>query len=140
MSQQQDVIRMLEQAGSQGVTSNQFYAACLPRFSARIHELRNKGFTILKEPVEQGHFRYILVGRETPSGDADRSGSPTQSGANFTGSGRDAAGGTPRGGSSPVRVAEAVPSSGEAPAPGQLFDLDEDGPAGPVNPYEWEAA
>lgn len=34
MTQQEKVIAMLEQAGPEGVTSNQFYAACLPRFSA----------------------------------------------------------------------------------------------------------
>lgn len=140
MTQKQTVLRMLEEAGPEGVTSNQFYTACLPRFGARIFELKKDGLNVIKEPVEQGHFRYILVGRETPSGDADRLGPPVGSEATFIGSGRDAAGGTPRGGSSPVRVSEAVPSSGEAPAPGQLFDVDEDGPSGPVNPYEWEAA
>lgn len=141
MSQQEDVIRMLEQAGPEGVTSNQFYNAFLPRFSARIHELRNKGFNIVKEPVEQGHFRYILVGRETPSGDADRSGLAAQSGANFTGdSPTPATGGTPRRGSSPATPpAEAVAPSSDRPAPGQLFEVIEDGPS-PVNPYEWEAA
>lgn len=141
MSQQEDVIRMLEQAGPEGVTSNQFYAACLPRFSARIHELRNKGFNIVKEPVEQGHFRYILVGRETPSGDTDRLGPPVGSEATFTGDPpTPATGGTPRRGSSPaLPPAEAVAPSSDRPAPGQLFEVIEDGPS-PVNPYEWEAA
>ena len=131
---------MLEQAGPEGVTSNQFYKALLPRFSARIHELRREGFDVIKEPVEQGHFRYILVGRETPSGDADRLGPPVGSEANFTGSARETAGETPRRGSGPATPpAEAVAPSSEAPAPGQLFEVVEDGPS-PVNPYEWEAA
>ena len=61
MGQRQTVLTMLEEAAGNGVSSNQFYAACLPRFSARIHELRNAGHTITKEPVEQGHFLYRLV-------------------------------------------------------------------------------
>ena len=52
---------MLEDAGERGVTSNTFFASHLPRFSARIHELRNAGHVITKEPVEQGHFLYRLV-------------------------------------------------------------------------------
>jgi hypothetical protein len=112
VSQQQDVIRMLEQAGPEGVTSNQFYAACLPRFSARIHELRNKGFDIRKEPVEQGHFRYTLHrGQSRAPGETLRDGP-----------------GHPPAGAS----IQAVPEP--------LFEVDEDGPSGPVNPYDWEAA
>jgi len=61
MGQRETVLTMLEEAAGNGVSSNQFYAACLPRFSARIHELRNAGHTITKEPVEQGHFLYRLV-------------------------------------------------------------------------------
>ena len=64
MTQKETVLAMLKQAGPEGVTSNQFYAACLPRFGARIHELKKEqGLDIRKEPVEDGHFRYILVGR-----------------------------------------------------------------------------
>lgn len=61
MGQRQTVLTMLEEAAGNGVSSNQFYAAHLPRFSARIHELRNAGHVITKEPVEQGHFLYRLV-------------------------------------------------------------------------------
>ena len=61
MGQRQTVLTMLEDAGERGVTSNTFFASHLPRFSARIHELRNAGHTITKEPVEQGHFLYRLV-------------------------------------------------------------------------------
>lgn len=60
-TQRETVLAMLEEAGERGVTSNAFFASCLPRFSARIHELRNAGHTITKEPVEQGHFLYRLV-------------------------------------------------------------------------------
>lgn len=61
MGQRETVLTMLEEAAGNGVSSNQFYAACLPRFSARIHELRNAGHTITKEPVEDGHWLYRLV-------------------------------------------------------------------------------
>ena len=61
MGQRETVLTMLEEAAGNGVSSNQFYAAHLPRFSARIHELRNAGHVITKEPVEQGHFLYRLV-------------------------------------------------------------------------------
>lgn len=61
MSQRERVLEILEDAGDRGVTSNQFFAAHLPRFSARVHELRNAGHVITKEPVEQGHFLYRLV-------------------------------------------------------------------------------
>lgn len=112
---------MLEQAGPEGVTSNQFYNAFLPRFSARIHELRSKGFDIRKEPVENGHFRYTL--HREPVGLA-------------------APGGTLRDGAGRVSVvAQAdVPSSEDSAVPEPLFEVDEDGPSGPVNPYEWESA
>lgn len=135
---------MLQQAGPEGVTSNQFYAAFLPRFGARIHELRNKGFNIAKEPVERGHFRYILVGQGTQGTQqsADHPGAvrPVGSGANVIGSQScRAADDPPRDGpSSPMRVGEA--EAKPAAAPGQLFEVDQDGPTGPVNPYEWEAA
>lgn len=111
---------MLEQAGPEGVTSNQFYAACLPRFSARIHELRGKGLDIRKEPIENGHFRYTLH-RER---------------------GLDAPGGTLRDGAgrSIAHYEQAKCSSSEdSAAPEPLFEVDEDGPSGPVNPYEWES-
>jgi len=61
MTQRERVLNMLRDAGSDGVSSNDFFRACLPRFSARVHELRNAGHTITKEPVEQGHFLYRLV-------------------------------------------------------------------------------
>ena len=61
MTQRETVLAMLEEAGERGVSSNAFYAAHLPRFSARLHELRNAGHMITTEPVEQGHFLYRLV-------------------------------------------------------------------------------
>ena len=119
MTQQETVIAMLEQAGPEGVTSNQFYAAFLPRFSARIHELRSKGFDIRKEPIESGHFRYTLH-REHSIAPGD----PLRGGA-----GRSV--GQPQ--------QAALPSSEGSAVPEPLFEVDEDGPGGPVNPYQWES-
>lgn len=120
MTQQETVIEMLEQAGAEGVTSNQFYAACLPRFSARIHELRNKGLDIRKEPIQNGHFRYTLHREHSIApGETLRDGAGRSVGQS--------------------QQAD-VPSSEESAVPEPLFEVDEDGPSGPVNPYEWEAA
>ena len=129
-TQKQKVLRMLDEAGPEGVTSNQFYAACLPRFGARIHELKAEGHDVVKEPVEQGHFRYILVGRPfVPQQSSADLGEVGNSPPNF--------GVT----SSPERPGEGSHDIGDfLPSPGQLFEVIEDGPKGPVNPYEWEAA
>ena len=132
-TQKETVLAMLEQAGPEGVTSNQFYAACLPRFGARIHELKAEGHEVVKEPVEEGHFRYILVGRspvpqQSPPNLGEVGNSPPNLGAVDAQSPGEAE--HPR---------EVSPSSSSLP-PGQLFEVIEDGPSGPVNPYEWEAA
>lgn len=143
MTQQEKVIAMLEQAGPEGVTSNQFYNAFLPRFSARIHELRSKGFDIRKEPVENGHFRYILVG--SVEAGADRPGNVVCGGSGdqlHRELRLEAPGGTLRDGAgrgSIVTQAD-VPSSEESAVPEPLFEVDEDSPRGPVNPYQWESA
>ena len=134
MTQKQTVLRMLEEAGPEGVTSNQFYAACLPRFGARIFELKKDGLNVIKEPAEQGHFRYILVSHGRPEREPDHPGlgRPVQSGAHLHRERSIAHGDTPR------EVDAAPPPAGDPP--GQLFEVIEDGPTGPVNPYEWEAA
>jgi hypothetical protein len=64
MSQKERILTMLEEAGSQGVTGNQFYAAYLPRFAARIKELRDQGYDITTRRIDGNHFVYTLhVGR-----------------------------------------------------------------------------
>ena len=131
-TQKETVLAMLDEAGPDGVTSNQFYAACLPRFGARIHELKGEGHTVVKEPVEDGHFRYILVGRsrhpqQSPPDLGEVGNSPPNLGTVDAQSPGEA---------EPPR--EVSPSS--SLPPGQLFEVIEDGPSGPVNPYEWEAA
>jgi hypothetical protein len=60
MSQRTTILRMLQDAGSDGITGNQFYAACLPRFAARIKELRDRGHEISTERVDGNHFVYKL--------------------------------------------------------------------------------
>ena len=128
-TQKETVLAMLNEAGPEGVTSNQFYAACLPRFGARIHELKADGHDVVKEPVEQGHFRYILVGRHTassppqPSPDLGEVGNPSP---NLGGAHAQRSGGVDTPG-------EVVGLS----TPEQLFDVE---PDGPVPHHEWEAA
>ena len=124
-TQKETVLAMLDEAGSEGVTSNQFYSACLPRFGARIHELKAEGHDVVKEPVEQGPFRYIWVGRNTaipppqPSPDLGEVGnSPPNLGLV-----------DPQGPGTPN------PSS----MPGQLFEVEPEQPE-PVSHYEWEVA
>lgn len=66
MSQKATIIQMLEDAGDRGVTSQEFYDVFLPRFAARIHELKADGYEIADEP--EGRFkRYKLRASTTPS-------------------------------------------------------------------------
>ena len=131
-TQKETVLAMLDDAGPEGVTSNQFYAACLPRFGARIHELKTQhGHEIIKEPVENGHFRYILVGRsqiQQSSPDLGRAGNPSPNLGEV-----DA---QSPGEAEPPR--EVSPSSSSLP-PGQLFEVEQHEHE-PVSHYEWEAA
>lgn len=122
MTQKQRVLAMLDEAGPEGVTSNQFYSALLPRFSARIHELKSEGHSIVKEPVEQGHFRYILVGRAT----SPQCSAPAQPTGNSAAPGGQTLGDAQGPGNPPL-----------IPQPGQLFEVE---PDGPVPHHEWEAA
>jgi hypothetical protein len=121
VTQKETVLRMLTEAGPEGVTSNQFYGARLPRFGARIHELKAEGHDVVKEPVEEGHFRYILVSRpsltqQSPA-DLGRAGYPSPNLGLVD----------PQGPGDPDSYS----------APGQLFEVEADGP---VPHHEWEAA
>ncbi len=51
---------MLEQAGSEGVTTGDFLSAYLPRFSARIKELRDEGLSIETTRLKGSSSRYTL--------------------------------------------------------------------------------
>ena len=128
-TQKETVLAMLEQAGPEGVTSNQFYRALLPRFSARIHELRSDGFDVVKEPVEHGHFRYILVGRspvpqQSPPDLGEVGNSPPNLGAR-----------SPQGSG----VSASTDRADLPFAPEQLFEVEPEQHR-PVSHYEWEAA
>lgn len=65
MSQRDQILSMLENAGETGVTGNEFYAACLPRFAARIKELRDAGYRIVTERIDANHFSYKLLSDRT---------------------------------------------------------------------------
>ena len=127
-TQKETVLAMLDQAGPEGVTSNQFYAACLPRFGARIHELKAEGHEVVKEPVEDGHFRYILVGRSPV---------PQQSPPDLGEVGNS----PPNLGGVHAQRSGSVDTQGEDSVafltPEPLFDIE---PDGPVPHHEWEAA
>ena len=74
MSQRDDVLHMLEAAGEKGVTTGEFLDRRIPRFSARIDELR-KTHVIVKHRVTASRFRYELVGvveETTPVSSAPR--------------------------------------------------------------------
>ena len=131
-TQKETVLAMLDQAGPEGVTSNQFYNARLPRFAARIFELKADGHEVVKEPVEHGHFRYILVGRsrhpqQSPPDLGEVGNSPPNLGEVDAQSPGEA---------EPQR--EVSPSSSSLP-PGQLFEVEPEQHE-PVSHYEWEAA
>lgn len=49
-TQKQRVLALLEIAGTRGVRTNEFLQDQLPRFSARILELRNEGYVIRNKP------------------------------------------------------------------------------------------
>lgn len=63
MTQRERVYHALRQAGTRGVTTNEFLADHLPRFGARIEELRQRGWHI--ETKKEGkQYRYTLHGYE----------------------------------------------------------------------------
>lgn len=61
MTQRDRTLMMLQRAGTEGVTTATFLEAYIPRFSARIEELRREGFQIDRERLRQGSFRYTLA-------------------------------------------------------------------------------
>ena len=56
---------MLEDAGERGVTTAQFLDARIPRFSARIGELRKEGHPVHTKRLREGSFLFTLV-RQPP--------------------------------------------------------------------------
>lgn len=68
LTQRERVLSMLREAGDDGVPTASFLREMIPRFSARIEELREAGHTIQSERVSSGSWRYTLVdgGQEPP--------------------------------------------------------------------------
>ena len=78
MTQREQILTMLEEAGDRGVTGNTFYANFLPRFAARIHELKKQGHDIRRFPTEEPNvFLYRLVERGDCDTSASRASVPT---------------------------------------------------------------
>jgi hypothetical protein len=61
LSQRERVRRMLVDAGDAGVVTSQFLGVHIPRFGARVLELRQEGYEISTERVRAGEARYTLV-------------------------------------------------------------------------------
>lgn len=61
MTQRDRTLMLLQRAGSEGVSTAAFLEAYIPRFSARIEELRREGFQIARERLRQGSFKYTLT-------------------------------------------------------------------------------
>lgn len=60
MSQHDTCLSMLKSAGSAGVTTQQFLQAYIPRFSARLLELKQEGYDIQTLPYKGSCKRYVL--------------------------------------------------------------------------------
>lgn len=71
MSQRLKVLSLLRHAGDTGVTNAVFLDWRIPRFSARIRELREEGFEIRTEGQNNSRVRYTLVSEP----DVERAGS-----------------------------------------------------------------
>ena len=81
MTQREQVLHMLEQAGERGVTTADFLRAYMPRFSARIKELRDAGHRIDTERVGPSSSRYTLrpvTQSVRAEGSVERSAAPTR--------------------------------------------------------------
>lgn len=66
MTQREAVLTLLHRGGTEGITTEVFLAASLPRFSAHILELRNAGYNIHRARISKGTCRYTLL--STPEG------------------------------------------------------------------------
>lgn len=63
-TQRERVLRLLQDAGSRGVRTNEFLSERLPRFAARLHELRQRGYVIStgRDTASESGKLYVLVG------------------------------------------------------------------------------
>jgi hypothetical protein len=81
MTQRERVLHMLQTAGERGVTTADFLQAHIPRFSARIGELRKDGHVIETKRLREGSFLFKLDGQ--PSSSSVGAGSRGGSGVDF---------------------------------------------------------
>ena len=142
MTQREQVLHMLKQAGERGVTTADFLQAYMPRFSARIKELRDAGHRIDTERVGPSSSRYTLrpvTQSVRAEGSVERSTPPTR-GSRVSGSG---------GCASPILDAAANSGTGDqddptggdgSPAVAALPTLFEMETTRPRSHYEEEAA
>lgn len=61
MTQRERVLAALRAAGKRGVSTGQFLELRIPRFSARVEELRAQGFAISSQRLSAGSWRYTLL-------------------------------------------------------------------------------
>jgi hypothetical protein len=61
MTKREQVLSMLE--NSDAVTGREFVDAGVFRYSARIKELRDRGYVIESNRISQGHYEFRLIGR-----------------------------------------------------------------------------
>lgn len=60
-SQRNTVLKLLQHAGPEGVPTSTFLDQRIPRFSARIEELRNAGYEIQSLRQKASSWRYYLI-------------------------------------------------------------------------------
>ena len=61
MTQLSETKRLLRRAGPRGVTTGEFIDARIPRFSARIDELRDAGWVIHRARLRASSYRYTVI-------------------------------------------------------------------------------
>lgn len=114
MNQRERVLSMLKNAGRSGVTTGEFLDAYLPRFGARIYELRRAGMLIDQERLSSSSWRYTLRGGPV----SPTSSSPERGGGARGGMGEVALAAARDSGGNHSSSAPAVsPTLFEAPAP-----------------------
>jgi len=61
MTKKELTLKLLRDAGSEGVDNRTLVNEGVWRYSARIKELRDEGYNIHTIRLDQGHFRFVLV-------------------------------------------------------------------------------
>ena len=72
MTQNERVLKMLQEAGDRGLTNHDFLDARISRFGARLDDLRRQGWDIpAGRWVARGKYRYKLLGRKDKKDEPD---------------------------------------------------------------------